>query len=144
MTVKWCMVPEISSTEDRIFCHFGPFLPFYTPNNPKNRNFEKMKKAPGDIIILHMCIINDNHMMYDSWDMKCDRQHFLSFWTVFGSFNPLNNLTNQNFEKLKKSSWWYYHFTQVYWKSWSYAILFLRYGAWQMSLFFILGPFLPF
>ena len=27
---------------------------------------------PGDII-LHMCIINDNHMMYDSWNMEHDR-----------------------------------------------------------------------
>ena len=39
------------------------FLHFYPLNNPKNQNFEKLKKAPGDIIILHMCTINDNHMM---------------------------------------------------------------------------------
>ena len=39
-------------------------LPFYSPNNPKNENFEKMKQMSGDIIILQMCIINDNHMMY--------------------------------------------------------------------------------
>ena len=42
------------------------FLPFYPPNNPKNLNFEKMKKLHQDIIILHMCTINDNHMMYGS------------------------------------------------------------------------------
>ena len=42
------------------------FLPFYPPNNPKNQNFEKLKKRPGDIIILHMCTINDNHMIYSS------------------------------------------------------------------------------
>ena len=47
------------------FSHFGNFLPFYAPNNPKNQNFEKMKKTPGDITILHMCTINDNHMMYE-------------------------------------------------------------------------------
>ena len=41
------------------------FSPFYPPNNPKNQNFEKIKTTPGDIIILHMCNINDNHMMYD-------------------------------------------------------------------------------
>ena len=55
--------------DDRIFCHFGPFLPFYPCNNPKNQNFEKLKKTPGDIIILHMCAINDNHMMYGSWEI---------------------------------------------------------------------------
>ena len=42
------------------------FLQFYSPNNPENQNFEKMKKARGDTIILHMCTINDNHMMYGS------------------------------------------------------------------------------
>ena len=46
--------------------------------DPKNQNFEKMKKMPADITILRMCIINDNitilrmciindnHMMYGS------------------------------------------------------------------------------
>ena len=27
-----------------------------------------MKKASGDTIILHMCTINENRMMYGSWD----------------------------------------------------------------------------
>ena len=27
------MVPEIQSAKDRVFCHFGPFLPFDPPNN---------------------------------------------------------------------------------------------------------------
>ena len=40
------------------------FLPFYCPNNPEIQNFEKMKNKAGDIIISHMCTINDNHMMY--------------------------------------------------------------------------------
>ena len=31
-----------------------------------------MEKAPGDIIILHMCTKNDDHMMYGSWDMVRD------------------------------------------------------------------------
>ena len=42
------------------------FLPFYPTNNPENQKFEKMKKTFGDIIILHMCTINDNHMVYSS------------------------------------------------------------------------------
>ena len=59
------MVPEISSATiffvilDHLFAH----LPL---NNPENQNFEKVKKTPGDIIILHMCTINVNHMMYGS------------------------------------------------------------------------------
>ena len=47
---------------DRVFCHFLPFDP---PKNPKNQNFEN-EKTPGDIIILHLCTTNDNHMMYGS------------------------------------------------------------------------------
>ena len=49
------MVPEIWSTTDRIFLSFWTILCPFTPsplNNPENQNFEKMKKIPGDIIIL--------------------------------------------------------------------------------------------
>ena len=77
------------------------FFALLSPNNPKNQNFDKMKKTPGDIIILHKCTINGNHMMYGLRDIKCDRQNCLSFWTDFCPFTPPNNLKNQNFEKLK-------------------------------------------
>ena len=40
-------------------------LHFCETNNPKNQNFEKeRKKTPGDIITLHVCTINNNHMVY--------------------------------------------------------------------------------
>ena len=74
---------------------------------------DRMKKTPGDIIILHKCTINDNHMMYGSWDMKRDRQFFVIL-DHFLPFYPPNNSKNQNFEKLKKKIWRYHHFTQVY------------------------------
>ena len=57
------MVPVIQSETDRIFRHFGPFfallpppppLPPLLPNHPKNQNFDKKKKMPGDIIPLYM------------------------------------------------------------------------------------------
>ena len=64
------MIPEIWSTTDRIFFSFWtifcPFTPPTPSDNPENQNFEKMKIAPGDIIILHKCTINDNHMIYGS------------------------------------------------------------------------------
>ena len=37
-------------------------------------------------------------MMYGSWDMKCDRQDFLSFWTFFC---PFTQLTTQKIKILK-------------------------------------------
>ena len=60
------MVPEIWKATDKIFSHLGPVFGLLPPNNPENQNFEKMKKAPGDIIILHRWTINYNHIMYGS------------------------------------------------------------------------------
>ena len=43
----------------------------YPSNNAKNQNFEKNeKKTTGDVIILHMYIINYNHMIYGSSNME--------------------------------------------------------------------------
>ena len=102
-------------------CHF---LPFDSPNNPKNQNFEKIKKplhilsfytcepqltitlcivseissatdgtfwkkrtkSPGDIINIHICTINKNHMIYDYWNMECNWQIFFSVWIIFCPF----------------------------------------------------------
>ena len=60
------MVPEIWSAADRIFFHSGLFFALLPPMDPENQNFEKMKKARVDIIILQMCTINDSHIMYGS------------------------------------------------------------------------------
>ena len=52
----------------------GYFLPFtlHPPNDTKNQNFTKMKKAPEDVIILHMCTKNNDYMMYASWNVVRD------------------------------------------------------------------------
>ena len=49
-----------------------------------------MEKTPGDIIILHKCTKNYDHMLYCSLDMarngfKC----YFSFWAIFYPFTPL-------------------------------------------------------
>ena len=79
------------------------FLSFWTIfahlpalNNLENQSFEKNKKNPGDVITLHLWAINENDRIYGSWNMECDRHDFLSFWTIFCPFTPLNNLENQN------------------------------------------------
>ena len=111
-----------------IFCPFTPLS--LHPNNPDNQNVEK---APGDIIILNKCTINDNHKIYGSWDIKCTRQNVFVILGHYLPYYPFNSLKNENFKKMKKKNKWrYHHFTYVYQKSWSYAILFLRYGMWQM------------
>ena len=121
----------------------------------------------GDIIILHMCTIYDNHMMYGSWDIKHDRQNFLTFCVIFCPFTKLTTLKIKILKKWKKNTWRYHHFIivcikvsvppqkqppppaerrgvhtmfmQVHQKSWSYAILFLRYGTWRN--YFLFCPF---
>ena len=45
------------------FVILGHFFHFYLPNNPKNQNFEKNEKMPGDIIFLYMRAINEDHMI---------------------------------------------------------------------------------
>ena len=67
-------------------------------NNLKYQNFEKMKTPPGDIITLHMCTINENHMMHGSGDMKHDRCNYFSFWVIFC---PFITLTAQKINILK-------------------------------------------
>ena len=88
------MVPQIWRAQKT------EFLSFF-PSNLENKNFEKMKKAPGDIISLHMCTINENHV-YGSWDIECNRQNFFVILDHFFLFNPPNKPENQNLEKWKK------------------------------------------
>ena len=59
------------------------FFPFTPLTIQKIKILKKWKKAPGDIIILHMSTINQNHMMYDSWDIERDRQNFYHFGPFF-------------------------------------------------------------
>ena len=192
----------VSSTG--FFVILDHFLHFYPPKNPKNQNFDKMKETTGDIIVLHMCTINDNPMMYGSWDMECGIWHcgvmvittaqlhstkpklrfctgsnpaqgvseirngedlwqwsrleirlnafrwstipqkqfiiiiimeitFCHFGQFFGLL-PLKNQKNQNFEKMKKPSGDIIILCKCTRKSWSYAILLLRYGMWGIVL----------
>ena len=62
-----------------------------------------MKKHSGDIIISHLHITNEDHIMFGSRDMECNRQNFLSFWTIFCLFTPplLTFLKKIFFEKMK-------------------------------------------
>ena len=102
MKIIWCMIPEVWSAPDRIFLlSWTIFCPFTPPNSPKN------EKKPGDIIILHKCTKNHDHMLYCSWDMVHDRCNpYFSFWAIFCPFTPPpppNSPKNQIFKKMKKT-----------------------------------------
>ena len=130
-----------------IFCPFTPL----TIKNLKNKNFEKMKKASRDVIILHVCTKYHNHTMHASWDMERNRQNFFSLGANF--FCPFTQIKTWkiNFEKMKKATtatkkntWRYHPFTLVYHKRKSCNVWFLRYGAWQTEFFVILDYFFTF
>ena len=70
------------------FSYSAPFFALLSPYRPKNKNSEKIKTTPEDMIILQICTINDSHMMHGSWDVECNRQNFLSFWIIFCPFTP--------------------------------------------------------
>ena len=116
-----------------IFCPFTPPPPPPAPNNPENQNFEIMKKASWDVIILNLCNKNYDHMMHPYSDMECDRQFF--------ALLPHHWPRKLKFGKNVKNTWRYYHLTKVYDKSRSYDIWFLRYQAWQTEFLAILRLF---
>ena len=78
------------------------FLLFYPNNNSQNQNFLKMKETSRDIIILHMCTLNDMYKMHGSWDMERNNHNFLSLWTVFCPFTLLTPKKSK-FWKIKKT-----------------------------------------
>ena len=45
---------------------FGLIFAYLHPNCQTNQILKKMKKIPGDIIILHMCTKNYDQIMYSS------------------------------------------------------------------------------
>ena len=111
----WFLRNVVQQTEFfLILDHFCPFTPLATQATKILKNYKKM---PGDLI-LHTCTINDNQMMYCSWDIKHDRENFSVILSHFLSFYSTKNQKNLNFEKNEKKAWRYHHFTQVYQKSW--------------------------
>ena len=93
------------------------------------RKNQKWKKNPGDVIILHKCTKNHDHLLYFLKDVSRDGCNCLFFiCAIFSSFTPLQP-KNSKCQKNEINSLRYHYLTQVYQKSWSYAILLLRYGT---------------
>ena len=102
-TIKSCMLTKIWSVTDIIICHFRSFFALLSHYWPGKLKFGKMLKTSAGIILLRMCTINQGHMMYGSWDIKCKGQSFFCHFRPFIlPSDPLSNWKNQNFEKIKK------------------------------------------
>ena len=101
-----------------------------------------IEKTPGGIIILNMSTINENHMVYDSWDMEHNRQNFFSFWTIFCTFTPASVTTQRC--KMKKTPG-----DIIILHKCTINDNHMIYGSWDINynrqiFFVILGHFLPF
>ena len=71
-------------------------------------------------------------MMYNSWDMECNRHIFFSFLAIFLPFTPLFSPKIKIVEvKNVENTWRYYPFTHEYHKWRSYDIWFLRHKTEQ-------------
>ena len=100
------------------------FLPFYPPYGPRKSKFWKNKKTFEDIVILQMFTINES---CDIWFFRYRvplTNFFLPFWTVFCPFTPLTTPKIKILKNWKKPLEISSFYSQVYQKSWSYAILF--------------------
>ena len=73
---------------------------FLAPWQP-GKSIIQLKKTAGDIIILHICTTNDNHLMHGSWDMEHDRQFSVILECLF-PFYPLWTHKIKIFKKWKK------------------------------------------
>ena len=102
-----------------IFCLFTPLTA------RKMKIFFKMKKTPGDIIILHKCTRNHDHMLHCSLYMARDTCNFyFSFW----AFLPFYPLPAKKIKRMKKTPG-DITILHVYQKLWLDDVWFLRYQA---------------
>ena len=106
----WFLRYGVQWTE--FFVILDSLLPFYPPYNLKNHNLKQLKKTPRDIIILLMCTINDNLMMYGSWDMEHVMNGLFCHFGPFFALPPYQP-KNSKFWKKLKNAWRYYDFTHV-------------------------------
>ena len=121
-----CNHTRLREQYELLFFILGYFCPFTAWTIKISK---KWKKTPGDVNILRKCTKNDDHYTVpEIWHMT-DVIYF-SFWAIFCPFT-LNSQKNQNFKKMKKNAWRYYHLIHKYQELWLHDARFLRYGAIQ-------------
>ena len=81
------------------FALLQPPPPPPLPLQPRESKFWKNEKSIWIYHLLHKCTINNNNIIYGSWDINCNRQIFLSSWAIF---YPLTCLTTLKMKTSKK------------------------------------------
>ena len=115
---NFCQKIVFNNTENR--SNFRRFFAFLPPplTFQKIKLLKKWKKAWRYYNFTRT--INDNHMMY--WDIECDRQNILLFWSFFCPFPPPPPPNNSE----KKETWRYYHMCTINNNH-------MMYGSWEME-----------
>ena len=139
MTIIWCMYNAWDIKHDRIFLSFWNVFCRFTPLT--TQKIKILKNLKNVWRYYHFTQVYHKWEPYDVWFLRYEAWQTKCF--VF-TLLPSNNPKNQNFEKLKKNTWRYHHFTQVDQKTWKKAwryhhftnvyqklwSRFLRYGVW--------------
>ena len=97
---------NIRCNREKFFSFWAIFCPF-SPLTTRKTKILKLKKTPGHIIMLHICTINDNHMIYGSWDMERNRKNFFSHSGPFFALLPPYEPRKSKFWKNEKNTWRY-------------------------------------
>ena len=84
----------------KIFFIFVPFSSLIVKKIKTIKNEENTWRYQDFTQVYH----KSNHTIDDSFDMKRDRQNFLSFWDIFCPFTPLATLRIKVLKKWKKTT----------------------------------------
>ena len=97
MTIIWCMVPEIWSVEDRIFCHFGLFFVFLPYNNPKNKFWTTEKIT----LRYHFTYVYHKWQSNDVWFLRY-RAQWTEFFVILDNFLLIYPIKTWKIKIMKK------------------------------------------
>ena len=123
-------VPEIWHVTDVIIFHFGLFFNLLPANSPNKKNSQKWKSYWR---YHHFTLVYQKSLLYVMLFLRYG-VWWVQLFFILGNLCPYTLLTAQ---KMKISKKWKKHleissFYTSDQKSWSYVILFLRYGMWHI------------
>ena len=91
MMIIWCLVPEIWSATDRIYCHLGLFFALLPHLQPGKSKFQKKKmKKTLEISSFYTSvpkIMIKSDAVPEIWHMM---DCYFSFWAILCPFTPKN------------------------------------------------------
>ena len=133
-------------------CNRQYFLPFWTilcPFTPLTQKIEVLKKWKKKLEIssFYKSVPKIMIICFTAPEIWCMTNAIIFHFGLFFPFYPNNSSNNQNLTKNEKKTWRYHQFMQEYQKSWSYAIVLLRYACDRCNCYFsfwaIFCPFSP-